>query len=78
MSRSIKQPKTKGFLDRVSQIRKHQKMVRALKQELLNDPYPDFYDEMFDAIPDAAGALQISCWLSTLRLSMYLPQKLLG
>ena len=54
MSRSIKQPKTKGFLDRVSQIRKHQKMVRALKQELLNDPYPDFYDEMFDAIPDAA------------------------
>ena len=54
MSRTVKQPKRKGFLDSVAHIRKHQKLVRAIKQELLNDPYPDFYDDLPSAVPDAA------------------------
>ena len=42
MSRSVKQQKTKGFLDQVSLIRKHRKLIIALKAELLLEEYEPF------------------------------------
>ena len=46
MSRSVKQEKRKGFLDHVAHIRKHRKMIAAMKQELINDDIPEFYDDL--------------------------------
>ena len=46
MSRSVKQEKRKGFLDHVAHIRKHRKMISAMKQELLNEEFPEFYDDL--------------------------------
>lgn len=52
MSRSVKQEKRRGFLDHVAHLRKHRKMITALKQELLNDDVPDFYDDLPLAVAD--------------------------